>query len=665
VAKQDGAEYFLSCYLSPPGDLAILAPRHDHSVALWRRTGSRVDLARHWEVERVSGQKHHGWPLFTGSRARAFLDGLLAQEGLSLADIGQVWGTPGLPGHADLKVPAGAKDFPMHSLAHLYSGLLLDTTVFKNEIIVAMAMDGAPDTVLDKRSPAYWYAGAVSRRGAVTFVPIESPGPLYTAASTIFGLEPGSLMALASASQACIDFDIDAEVASLRLFGGRTTPWGEAFELIRKLIGQAETQLAGRGLDSGFSAAEHLQSAVMKHVQRACNLIAIRNVELLCRTAGIEPGEAYLSTSGGFALNCPTNTLLLDRFGFRGLLTPPAANDSGQALGLGLLGLHGSGVFDEADFRLGSAHHGSPIRDREQAVAEFAPWIESVTEFDADQFVVDVSDDVIVWVEGPSEMGPRALGHRSLLGDPRSTKVKDLLNGYKQRQWWRPVAPIVLEEYTGEWFVTDRQSPFMLEAVQLRPGAPDRVPAVVHLDGTARHQTLSREVDPLLYRAIDAFRAETGVPILCNTSLNDKGEPIVDTAAQALTFCVNKKIRIAYVDGQRIVLRAEPVPPTDPPAGPRQRAVGYFAGQEPVRDAIWKWWRERGYTDAGIFLLSWSPSIRLDTNAQPSMVNQLATYYMANDDNFMSLVQSFHRDGGPGSHFIQQPGDLPRPVIVE
>ncbi|MCT9934166.1 hypothetical protein N5079_28585 [Planotetraspora sp. A-T 1434] len=656
-------EYFLSCYLSAPGDLAILAPRHDHGVALWRRSGDTVELARFWEVERVSGQKHHGWPLFTVDRASAFLDGLLADEGLSLRDMRHVWGTPGLPGHADIEVPAGSGAFPVHSLAHLFSGLLMDTKLFKNETIIAMAMDGAPDAVLDTHSPTHWYAGAVSDRGRLTFLPIESPGPLYAAASTMFGMEPGSLMALASACRTAISFDIVDAVAAIELFGGRNAPWAEAFGLVETLISRAEAELADDNLDDRFTREENLRSAVMKHVQRACDLIAIRNVERLSAAGQVRTQDCYLSTSGGFALNCPTNTLLLDTFGFRGLLTPPVANDSGQALGLGMLALHGIGALDEADFSVTSGYYGAPLRDVDEALQEFAPWVETVTDFDAEQFVADVTDSVIVWVDGSAEIGPRALGHRSLLGDPRSMRVRDLLNKYKQRQWWRPVAPIVLADHSSQWFESTRPSPFMLEAVKVREEVRDRVPAIVHLDGSARHQTLTSEVDPLLYRAIDAFHARTGVPILCNTSLNDKNEPIVDNAAQALTFCVNKGIEVAYLAGRRVALRRQSEELV-PPGQPRQRAVHYFAGQEPLRDAIWRKWLDQGYTEGGVFLLSWSPGLRLTATPKASMINRLADHHMARDRNFASLVRTFRRDGGPGSSFIEEPGDLPRPFVL-
>ncbi|MDI1460723.1 carbamoyltransferase C-terminal domain-containing protein [Catellatospora sp. KI3] len=635
-------------------------------MALWRRTRGRVELARMWEVERVSGQKHHAWPLYTRERTEAFLNALLADEGLSLADMSAVWGTPGLPGAQPVTVPAGAEKFPVHSLSHLFSGLLMDTALFKNETIVGLAVDGAPDTVLDNRSPQYWYAGCLSQQGRLSFAPVASPGPLYTAASTKFGLEPGSLMALASATGTAFAFDIAAAVGSLRLRGGRETPWKTAFELVETLLKEAEEQLGSHRMDSAFSREENIRSAVMKHIQRACDLIAVDNVEQLRKLGQVRTEDAYLAMGGGFALNCPTNTLLLDRFKFRGLLTPPCANDSGQALGLGLLGLYGSGAFDGADLRIDSPYQGMPLRDVDAALAEFAPWIADVSDFAADRFVADVTDNVLAWVDGPAEIGPRALGARSLLGDPRTSKVKDLLNHYKQRQWWRPVAPIVLAEHSGDWFAQDRPSPFMLEAVRVRDDAAERVPAIVHLDGTARHQTVTAAANPLLHQAIDAFRERTGVPILCNTSLNDKGEPNVNTAAEALTFCINKGLGLLYLAGRRVELRREPVPATPPPTGPRQRAVGFFAGQEADRDAMWQQWLDQGYTETAIFLLSWSPDIRRSCGTStPDMVNKLADYYLTSDENFAALAASFRRDGGPGSCFIKAADQLPKPVIVE
>jgi carbamoyltransferase len=652
--NNDDPEYYLSCYLVPPGEHSVLVPRHDQNVALWRVHAKSVELVRFWEVERHSGQKHHHWPLYTEERARSFLDHLLAQEGLSLSDVGVVWGTPGIGSDADLKAPPGAEIFPLHSLAHLFSGLLMDTEIFAGETIVAMAVDNGPDFALDAHAKNFWYAGCVSRRGELMFAPVESPAPLYAAATEIFDREPGTLMALASACPTKITFDEHDALESMRLPGGRVPPQTVAVPFVQSILDEARKQLADRVLHPAFTAEEHLCGAVMAVVQRCCELIAIRNVQRLCRLAGVRPEDSYLSLSGGFALNCPANSRLVNHFNFKGLLVPPCANDSGQALGIGLLGLFGRDTFEARSFRLESAYHGSAALRLADALREYGPWIKGVTEFSAGQFVADVIDGPLAWLDGAGEIGPRALGHRSLLGDPRTLETKDLLNRYKQRQWWRPVAPIVLEELAHDWFDQGRPSPYMLETADVRAEMRERVPAVVHLDGSARHQTLRRAVNPRLYDAIDAFRQATGVPILCNTSLNDKGEPIVDSAAQGLNFCIRKGIAIAYVDGHRIELSA-PADDLDVPTRPHVRDRHFFAGQQVDRDRIWHRWLDRGFSSTALFLLTRSPDLRIgyrDGLVTANQVNDLAEYGAGNDE-FASVASRYAEMYGPRADFFE------------
>lgn len=648
------AEYFLSCYLVPPGEQSVLLPRHDQNVALWRVEADCVELARFWELERYSGQKHHHWPLYTVERTHRLLNELLAAEGLSLADMRAVWGTPGIRGSGVLHLPDGADIFPVHSLGHLFSGMLLDTEIFRNGTIVAMAIDNGPDFALDEHAKRYWYAGCVSRRGELMFAPVESPAPLYAAATELFGREPGTLMALASACPTQIEFDARRAAESIRLPGGRVPPQTVAMPFVRAIAAEASKQLAGRSLTAGFTAEEHLCSAVMTAVQQCCELIAMRNVQRLCEHAGVRPEDSYLSLSGGFALNCPANSFLLNHFGFKGLLTPPCANDSGQALGIGLLGLLGRGAFGERTFRLASAYYGSADLRLPDALRGYGRFIRDVTVFAADQFVADIIDGPVAWLDGAAEIGPRALGHRSLLGDPRTSKTKDLLNKCKQRQWWRPVAPIVLEELASEWFEQSRPSPYMLETASVRPGMRDRVPAIVHLDGSARHQTLPRLANPRLYDAIGAFRESTGVPILCNTSLNDKNEPIVSTAAEGLNFCVRKGIHVAYVGGRRIELDQSAGTDGQLPTRPHPRNSHFFTGQEAERDRYWQGWLDRGFSHAALFLMSRSPDLRTghDRAVGPEQVNDLAEYG-ARDSEFASTASRYAAIYGPGASFTE------------
>jgi hypothetical protein len=654
VTQRPDAKHFLSGYISSPGSLSVIAPRHDQNIALWRVCGSKVELLRIWELERISGQKHHYWPLFTVDRLNRLLAELLATERLSLEDVSLSWGTPGLPNFSEIALPSGSEDLPVHSLAHLYSGLLLDSKIFRSQTIVGMAVDGRPDFGLDQASKKYWYAGCVSNKGDVKLVPVESPAPIYDAASAEFRKEPGTLMALAEACPTKISFDADADaVQKLQLFGGRRVPLVDALPFVQAMIRSAESELLSLELDSRFTAQEHLQSAVMKVVQTACELVMVRNIDRLLGAGPVDPHEAYLSLSGGFALNCPINTFLLRRYGFKGLLTPPCANDSGQALGLGLLGLLGAGHLPDGDFRLATPYHGSPLSDVETALRQFSGFIEDVQDFTDAQFVEDVCRGPLVWADGAAEIGPRALGHRSILADPRSPRSKDQLNECKGRQWWRPVAPIVLEEHTGEWFDDSRPSPYMLETAYVRESKRQLVPAIVHLDGSARHQTLAPETNLRLYQAIKAFRRSTGIPMLCNTSLNDRGEPIADTAAQALNFAIRKGIAVAYIAGRRIQVRTGARGQGPIPARREARREEFFAGQEQERDLIWESWLKSGYSTTAMVLMSRSPELRDQGLATPLMVNQLASVAVSRDESgTLALAGEKHsRMFGPAAAF--------------
>jgi carbamoyltransferase len=142
---------------------------------------------------------------------------------------------------------------------------------------------------------------------------------------------------------------------------------------------------------------------------------------------------------------------------------------------------------------------------------------------------------VVGWFQGGSEYGPRALGNRSIIADPRTPEMKDILNRrVKHRQAFRPFAPIVLEERAAEIFEGAGDSPFMLMAKPVAPAWRDRIPAIVHVDGTARVQTVRREDNEMLYRLLKEFEALTGVPVLLNTSFNVKGEPIVERPQEAV-----------------------------------------------------------------------------------------------------------------------------------
>lgn len=270
---------------------------------------------------------------------------------------------------------------------------------------------------------------------------------------------------------------------------------------------------------------------------------------------GLDATDTYLALSGGYGLNCPNNSWVMREFGFKGFLGAPCMNDSGEALGMGLFMMYSR--LGRFDFKLKHAFYGDSLDEADilQYLSERG-FVLGITDIDAKTFVNDISNNVIVWVDGGAEIGPRALGHRSLLGDPRRIETKNELNRIKQRQFWRPVAPIVLEEFTKDWFEDMYVSPYMLQTSQIRKEKADFVPAIIHLDGSSRLQTLNFDTDnnKLLYAMIYAFYKHTGVPIVCNTSLNDRGEPICNRPCEALHFALKKHIKIAYINGKRVEL---------------------------------------------------------------------------------------------------------------
>ena len=145
--------------------------------------------------------------------------------------------------------------------------------------------------------------------------------------------------------------------------------------------------------------------------------------------------------------------------------------------------------------------------------------------------------NIVGWYQGKMEWGPRALGSRSILADPRKAEMKDILNEkIKHRESFRPFAPSILEEYVSEYFDIDRPSPYMLFVAPVRK--PELIPAVTHVDGTGRLQTVNRDTNPLYYDLINEFYKITGVPVIINTSMNVMGEPIVNTPEQAYQMIV-------------------------------------------------------------------------------------------------------------------------------
>jgi len=234
------------------------------------------------------------------------------------------------------------------------------------------------------------------------------------------------------------------------------------------------------------------------------------------------------------ALNCVANSRLWRDGPFEDIWVQPAAGDAGTSLGAALYVARELG--DEIEPMTSAA------LGRGWAPEELAGWLDRAAlpyeqPRDLAEEVADTlaRNGVVAWFDGRAEFGPRALGHRSLLADPRDAANLERLNDIKGREQFRPVAPMVLEEHAAQIFDGGPlPSPYMLFTHRVREPWPERIPAVVHVDGTARIQTVDAEREPAVASLLRAFERRTGVPVLVNTSLNTAGRPMVDDPRDAL-----------------------------------------------------------------------------------------------------------------------------------
>ncbi|RIK84639.1 MAG: carbamoyltransferase [Planctomycetota bacterium] len=249
-----------------------------------------------------------------------------------------------------------------------------------------------------------------------------------------------------------------------------------------------------------------------------------------------ESKQQDLCIAGGVALNCVMNARLRDRGFFRRIWVQPAAGDAGTALGAALWVDSQQRSAGRGPYRMDHAFLGPEYSDQE--IEQFLIWanlpyrrLTNIPEETAD---ILVQDKVVGWFQGRMEFGPRALGGRSILASPLGADMQARLNEIKDREDFRPVAPVVLEEEASNWFVGGHVAPFMLFVFDVQPDKAERIPAVRHVDGTARVQTINRQQNAPYYDLLKAFERRTGVPVLVNTSFNTRGEPIVCTPRDAV-----------------------------------------------------------------------------------------------------------------------------------
>ncbi|HEX6340954.1 carbamoyltransferase family protein [Umezawaea sp.] len=529
------------------GDLAELPPIvhghastwHDGGVALLSAEGEIVALAS----ERVGGRYKHHWNSGLAYHHLRGIDGYARSFG----------------GEHDYYVDNSLGLEPCdHHLFHAAS------TFFGSgfDEAAVLVLDGQGELDGHLATTSIWHGVGPDLRLVEELNPSSGPfaaesiGHFYTAVGALAGMRElyaeGKTMALAAYGRPSRLLDLLREFAGTTADGTYRVAPGFVRAVLANTLGREffgwesatpedqalwERFVAARGGPPGDARRAVTRADV--DIAYAGQTILEEIVLGLAERARRLTGCTRLCLAGGVALNCVVNGRVARQAGFDQVFVVPAPGDDGQAIGKVLLEVKRRRL--PVDTTMHTAYYGPryPAAAVDQALDAARSRLRS-SRPGQDALLAEVVSrlergEVIGWYRGRSELGPRALGHRSILADPRRPHMRDHVNSVvKEREWFRPLAPVVVEDRAGEYFELDHPSPFMTFAVPVRPAKRAVIPAVTHVDGTARVQTVSREQDEVCHRLLCRFADRTGVPVLLNTSFNRRDEPLVETPADAV-----------------------------------------------------------------------------------------------------------------------------------
>jgi len=412
--------------------------------------------------------------------------------------------------------------FVDHHLAHAISAYAYSG--FDDPAVVVMDGRGAWEAT------TIWH-GHNGRLDPVVTVPFpDSVGYFYSAFTEFLGFQPNSdewkVMGLAPYGKLGVDLSafIDLKAAPYRVHTRQLAANGATpFSGMTTLLGPArvpESDIDDRHKDIAYAVQDACEIAIMSVLRMAIEKTRCRNVCL----------------AGGVALNSKANGKIVASGLVEKMFVQPAATDDGVALGAALAPyLDDNGKLPNKPMR--HAYWGPSFDDKaiESALRTYKLRYTQLPDPASTAAELLAQGKILGWFQGRMEFGPRALGSRSILADPRDPKMNvKVNNAVKFREWWRPFAPSLKKEAAGEYLESATDSPFMILTAQVRPEKRALIPSVTHVDGSARPQTVEKEINPLYWRLIDEFGKRTGVPVIMNTSFNLRGEAIVHSPTDAI-----------------------------------------------------------------------------------------------------------------------------------
>jgi carbamoyltransferase len=527
---------------------------HDSSACLVRDGEALFAVAE----ERISRLKHDA--RFPKLAIQACLD-FAKIRAVEVDEVCTGWQTPGAAYRHDLQLYATGK-WPISYLNVLNSTRLFASMWHQNGGANAFAREFGPTKArfrfvehhLAHALSAYSYSGfkdsaivVIDGRGAWEATSIwrgdngrvehvltikwpDSLGLFYAQFTSFLGFVPNSdewkVMGLAPYGQPGVDLSLFIDTKAIpykvhvdRLMGNWSSSYSE-FPVVLGKPREAESDIGELQKNIAFAVQDKCEEAMMNVVRMALQKCRSKN----------------LCLAGGVALNSKANGKIAASGMVDNIFVQPAASDDGVALGAALAPfLDGGQRLPLKRMRhayLGPAFDDSAI---ETALKTYKIRATQLGDPAATAAEFLSQGKILGWYQGRMEFGPRALGNRSILADPRDPEMNiKVNNAVKFREWWRPFAPSFKKEAAPEYLESAYDSPFMILTAQVRPEKREIIPSVTHVDGSARPQTVEKEVNPLYYRLIDEFGKRTGVPVIMNTSFNLRGEAIVHTPTDAI-----------------------------------------------------------------------------------------------------------------------------------
>jgi carbamoyltransferase len=444
------------------------------------------------------------------------------------------------------KVKARMRFVP-HHLAHALSSFAYSG--FDDAAIVVMDGRGAWEAT------SIWHGRNGQIEHVLTIPFPDSIGFFFSEFTEYLGFHRNSdewkVMGLAPYGQPGIDLSefIDLQASPYRVHAKRLIAnGGSPFGRITSALGLPrlpESEIEDRFKNIAYSVQDVCEIAMMNVVRMAIEKTKCRNVCL----------------AGGVALNSKANGKIIASGLVQKFFVQPAASDDGAALGAAVAPyLDHDGKLPNKPMR--HAYFGSSFDDDTVATAVKTYKLRHTKLSDPAATAAELlsQGEILGWFQGRMEFGPRALGNRSILADPRDPEMNlKVNNAVKFREWWRPFAPSLKKEVASDYLENATDSPFMILTAQVRPEKRNVIPSVTHVDGSARPQTVEKEINPLYWRLIDEFGKRTGVPVVMNTSYNLRGEAIVDTPTHAIQTFFSSGLD-ALIIGNLLVQKRDAAP---------------------------------------------------------------------------------------------------------